>query len=185
MMMTSPIRKLALTLHVTVSVGWLGAVAGFLALSIIGLTSQDPQTIQAVYLAMELTAVYVIVPSSVAALLTGLVQALGTKWGLFQHYWVVIKLLITLVATVILLVHMQPIHYLADAARETVFSSTDLRQLRIQLMTDAGAALVALLVTTALSIYQPRGLTPYGWRKQQAQQTKSTSFATTTYRQNR
>jgi hypothetical protein len=33
----------------------------------------------------------------------------------------------------------------------------------------AGAALVLLLVATTLSVYKPRGLTRYGWRKQREQ----------------
>jgi hypothetical protein len=173
MILTPRLRKFTLTAHVISSVGWLGAVAGFLALAIAGLTSQDAQMVRSLYLAMELTASFVIVPLSLASLLTGLVQSLGTKWGLFRHYWVLMKLLITILATIILLVHMQPISYMADVAAEMTLSSADLRQLRIQLVADAGAGLLALLTTTTLSIYKPRGLTPYGQRKQHEQRAVS------------
>jgi hypothetical protein len=166
--MAPGLRKLALTAHVTSSVGWLGAVAAFLALAISGLTSHDPLRVRGAYLAMELTAWFVIVPLSVASLLSGLVQALGTPWGLFRHYWVVVKLLITLLATIILLLHMQPIGHAARAAAEATLSSSDLRGTRIQLVANAGAALLALLVATTLSVYKPRGVTRYGRRKQQA-----------------
>jgi hypothetical protein len=108
MAMTPRLRKFALTAHVTSSVGWLGAVAGFLALAIAGLISPDGQLVRAAYLAMKLTAWYIIVPLSLASLLTGLVQSLGTKWGLFRHYWILAKLLINILATTGLLVHMQP-----------------------------------------------------------------------------
>jgi hypothetical protein len=166
MTMTPHLRKFALTAHVTFSVGWLGAVAGFLTLSVAGLTSQDAQMVRAAYLAMELTASYVIVPFSLASLLTGLVQSLGTKWGVFRHYWILAKLLITILSTIVLLVHMQPISYMAEVAAETTLSSADLLQLRIQLVANACAALLALLVATTLSVYKPRGMTPYGRRKQ-------------------
>lgn len=169
MIMPPRLRTFALTVHVMVSVGWLGAVAGFLALAVAGLTSQDAQLVQAAYLAMDLTAWFVIVPLCIASLLTGIVQSLGTTWGLFRHYWVLVKLLITILATIILLVHMQPISYMAGVAAKTTLSSADFRGLRIQLVVDAGAALLVLLVTTTLSVYKPRGLTRYGWRKQQAQ----------------
>jgi len=53
--MTPRLRKLALTTHITSSVGRLGAVAGFLALTVAGLTSRDAQMARAVYVAMELT----------------------------------------------------------------------------------------------------------------------------------
>jgi hypothetical protein len=172
MTMTPRLRKFALTAHVTSSVGWLGAVAGFLALAIAGLTSQDAQIVRAAYLSMELTGWFVIVPFSFASLLTGLVQSLGTTWGLFRHYWVLAKLLITVFATILLLVHMQPIGRVASVAAETTLSSTDLRGRRIQLVADAGAALVVLLVATALSVYKPQGRTPYG-RNQYEQSTVS------------
>jgi hypothetical protein len=165
-MMGPRLRTFALTAHVTSSVGWFGAVAGFLALAVAGLRSDDPQMVRAAYLAMDVTGWFVIVPFSLASLLTGLVQSLGTPWGLFRHYWILIKLLITIVATMLLLLHMQPTAVLADAAAQNALSSTDLRGLRIQLVADAGAALIVLLVATALAVYKPRGLTPYGRRRQ-------------------
>jgi hypothetical protein len=167
--MTPRLRKFALTAHVTVSVGWLGAVAGFLALALAGLTSQDAQMVRAAYLAMELTTWFVIVPLAFASLLTGLIQSLGTEWGLFRHYWVLAKLLITVLATIILLAHTQPIGLLASVAREMELSSAAVGRLQIQLVGDAGAALLALLVNVTLSVYKPRGMTQYGRRKQHEQ----------------
>jgi hypothetical protein len=165
MTMTPRLRKFALTAHVTSSVGWLGAVAVFLVLSIAGLTSRNAQTVRAAYLATELITWFVIVPLSLASLITGIVQSLGTAWGLFRHYWVMVKLLLTILATIILLLHTQPISYLAGVAAEATLSNTYLRGLRIQLVADAGAALLVLLVATMLSVYKPRGRTPYGQRK--------------------
>ncbi len=169
MTMSPGLRKLALTVHVTVSVGWFGAVAGFLALAVAGLISEDGQTVRGSYVAMDLVTRFVIVPFCLASLLTGVVQSLGTPWGLFRHYWVVIKLLLTVLSTVILLVHTQPISYLAEVAAETTLSSADHRDLRIQLIADASVALVVLLVATVLAVYKPRGTTRYGRRRQQGQ----------------
>ena len=56
---------------------------------------------------MELTGWYVIVPLCLASLVTGLVMSLGTRWGLFRHYWVLAKLLITIVAMLILFAYMK------------------------------------------------------------------------------
>jgi hypothetical protein len=165
--MTPGLRKFALTTHVACSVGWLGAVAGFLALAIAGRRSQDAATVRSAYLAMELTGWFVIVPLSLASLLTGLIQALGTSWGLLRHYWVLIKFLMTLLATIILLVHMRPIGFVAGIAGETTMSRADLGGVRIQLVADAGAAVLVLIVATTLSVYKPRGTTRYGRRKQE------------------
>jgi hypothetical protein len=164
MTLTPRVRKLALTAHVTSSVGWLGAVAVFLALSVAGLTSQDVQTVRAAYLTMEWTGWFVLVPLALASLLTGLVQALGTTWGLFRHYWVLAKLLINVFATIVLLMYMQTLSSLGDvAAAETV----DLQELRSPSpVLHAGAALVLLLVATMLAVYKPRGMTRFGQRKE-------------------
>jgi hypothetical protein len=173
MTLTPHLRKFALAAHVTSSVGWLGAVAVFLALAVAGLTSQDAQMVRAAYLVMGLTGWFVIVPLCFASLASGLVLSLGTAWGLVRHYWVQAKLLMTVPATLVLLVHMQPISYIAGVAAKTPISSGDLHGLRIQLVVQASAALLVLLVATTLSVYKPRGMTWYGWRKQNKQRTAS------------
>lgn len=169
MTMTPPIRKLTLTAYVTASVGWLGALAVFLAHALASLISQDEQMVRAASLAMGLTAWFVIMPLSLASLITGLVQALGTAWGLFRHYWILFKLLLTAVATIVLLLKLEPISYLADVAAEATFSSTDLIGLRTSLMVHAAGGLLVLLAAAALAVYKPAGMTRYGVRKQREQ----------------
>lgn len=160
------LRKFVRTLHVIFTVGWLGTVVGFLALAIVGLTNQEPETVGAVYIAMALMTRFVIVPLSLAPLLiTGPLLSLGTPWGLFRHYWILAKLIINILSTLILLVHVQPIDYLARVAMEGTLSAAD-RGVQIQLLVAAGAGLMALLIATALAVFKPRGMTSYGWRKQ-------------------
>jgi hypothetical protein len=167
--MTMPpgLRKLVLTAHVTTSVGWLGAVVGFLALALTGLTSEDAQMVRSTYVAMEIIGRFVLVPLSLATLVTGLVQSLGTPWGVFRHYWVLFKLLITVFATIVLLMYMQTLSALGKIAAESGGSGTGHQELQtFSPVLHAGAALVLLLVAITLSIYKPRGMTPYGRRKQ-------------------
>ena len=166
-------RKLGLTAHITFSVGWFGAVAGFLALSIAGLTSQDLQVARASYISMELISWFIILPACFGALLTGIIQSMITKWGLFLHYWVFIKLLLTVIATVVLLLHMRPISLMGDFASQEEFSISGNRGLRIQLIADAGAALLILLVALTLSVYKPWGRISWGVRSQNIQQKSS------------
>jgi hypothetical protein len=173
MTITSGLRKFALTVHVTSSVGLLGSIAAFLALAVAGLTSQDTATVRAAYLGMQLIARFVIVPLAFASLLTGLTQSLGTPWGLFQHYWVLFKLLLTVFATVVLLLKMELIGYVAHLAAETTLSGADLRAAGIQLVVHAAGGLLMLLVPAALSVYKPPGMTWYGWRKQYEQRAMS------------
>ena len=160
--MRPQLRKLALTLHITTSVGWLGAVAGVFGLALVGLVSDDAEAARAAYIAMESTAWFVLVPLALAALVTGVIQGLGTHWGLLRHYWVVFKLTITVVATVVLLLYLQTLGSLAEIARAggDVDASASLSP-----VLHAAVALLLLLVTTTLAVYKPRGLTPWGIRK--------------------
>ncbi len=172
MIMAPRLRKFALAVHITSSVGWIGAVAGYIALDVAAAMGQDAQALRAAYIGMELIAWYVIVPLALASLSTGLVMSLGTKWGLFRHYWVLISLLLTMLATVILLVETQTISYLADVAADPATSSEDLRALGNTLVHSVGGTVV-LLVILVLNVYKPRGMTRYGWRKQDEQRTAS------------
>lgn len=169
MIMTPGLRKFVLIVHLTFSIGWIGAVIAYLALAISAMTSQDTQTVRATWIAREVTGWSVIVPLALAALLTGLVMSLGTQWGLFRHYWVLFSLVLTIFSTVVLLLRMPTVSFLADVAREA--DAADLAGLERDLL-HPGVGLVVLLVIAVLNVYKPRGLTPYGWRKQQEEHRK-------------
>ncbi|MCA0144062.1 hypothetical protein [Blastococcus sp. LR1] len=164
-LMPPTLRKLALTAHVTTSVGWLGAVAAFLALAATGLAADGDATVRGAYIAAELVTWAVIVPLALASLVTGVVQSLGTSWGLLRHYWVVVKLALTVAATALLLLHTRPIEHLGGVAASGAPLTADLGGMRQQLLVDAVAATVVLLGATALAIYKPRGLTRFGRRR--------------------
>jgi hypothetical protein len=163
--LASDLRKFALTVHVIVSVGWAGVVAGFLALAIAGLVSTDVGLVRSSYVAMDFTYRTIVIPLGLASLITGLISSLGTDWGLFRHYWVVAKLVLITPALWLMLVHIQPVRYAAHVATAVMSAGTDLDGLRVQLVVYAGAALLVLLVATFLSTYKPRGRTRYGARK--------------------
>lgn len=163
--MPTGFRKFMLTAHITFSVGWLGAVTGFLALNIAALNSRDMQIIRGAYIAMDLIGWYIILPASILALVTGIIQSLGTKWGLLKHYWVLIKLLLTIGSTILLLLHMQPISYVAELASTSPLPDSELRNNGSKLLTKAIAALLVLFVTTIISVYKPWGKTGYGQDK--------------------
>jgi hypothetical protein len=167
MLMGPRLRKLSLTVHVVSSVAWIGAVAAFLALAVAGLTSADAGLVRAAYVAMNLVTSWVIVPLSVAALLMGIVHAIATPWGLFQHYWVLFKLLLTVLATAVLLVHTRPIAFMAHAAGVDPLNPSvlsEFQSIKVQLVVDAAAGIAVLLVATVLALYKPRGLTPWAGR---------------------
>ncbi len=159
------LRKAVLTAHVTTSVGWLGAVAAYLALDLVTVAGQDVTSVRGAYIAMDLIVRYAIIPLALSAVLIGRINALGTPWGLVRHYWVLAKLVLTVLATLILLQEASAVGRLAALA----VAEADPRDLPSTLVHSAGGLLV-LLTTAVLS---PRGLTRYGWRKQQERRTGS------------
>ncbi|SRR6266567_820905 len=165
MTLTTGLRKFALTLHIIASIGWIGAVAGFLALAVVGLVSPDIAHVRASYVAMDLTYESVIIPLGLASLVTGVISSLGPEWGLFRHYWVLVKLLLTVPTILMMLEHARLVGYMASAAVAAGFSNSELSGPRIQLIVYACLALLVLLVATVLSTYKPRGRTLYGVRR--------------------
>jgi len=164
--MTSGQVKFISTSHVIVSLAWLGAVASFLVLSISGIASNDTQIARSVYISMNLLALYLIVPLSLASTVTGLILSRVTKWGLFQYYWVALKFGLTSFATVALILHqMTAVSQAAKLAAtpfHALFPIHELSEVGRQLVADASLAVLLLFVTTILAIYKPWGLTPYG-----------------------
>jgi len=164
---TPGVRKLALTLHVSTSMSWLGGVASFLALALVGLEGGSAEASRAAYVGMELLTRAVLLPLSLASLLTGLVQALGTPWGLFRHHWVVAKLFLTVACTLLLWMHFAPIEAMGRRALAAPLLAGDSVELRKDLVVKAAEALLALLLVTALAVYKPKGLTRFGRSRQE------------------
>lgn len=158
------LRKFALAAHLTVSIGWIGALAAYLALDLTVASSGKAQTLRAAYVAMDVVARHVIVPLALASLGTGLVMSLGTKWGLFRHYWVLFSFVMTTVAAGVLLLETGTIRYLAGVAADPATSGDVLHGLPNTLAHSVGGTVVLLLVLV-LNVYKPQGMTRYGRRK--------------------
>jgi hypothetical protein len=164
-------RKLVLTIHITCSVAWFGAITAFLVLAVAGLGAGDGNTARGLYMSMQLIATTALVPFGIAAFASGLIESLATPWGLVRHYWVIVKLLLTLVCLGLLLLHARVITFLASVAGDPGSSLNAYPALRAQLVVDSSAALAALAVTIVLAVYKPRGTTAYGWRRAQTRRT--------------
>ena len=158
-------RKASLTLHVASSVGWLGAVLVYLALGVAAVVSDDMALVAAAYLTMEWAAWMVLVPLAAASLATGVLQSLASPWGLLRHYWVVVKLVLTVLATGVLLAYTQTLVTFADVAGRTPLTAGDLAVLRSpSVIVHTTGALVLLLLALVLAVYKPAGLTRRGQR---------------------
>lgn len=162
-------RKLALAVHLTCSVGWLGAVMAYLVLDASVAVSDDAMRVRSAWMAMGLIVSWAIVPLALASLLTGLVVALGTKWGLIRHWWVTISFVLTVLATVVLISEAGVV--VRSAAIATSANDAHVLALPPTLFHSIGGMAV-LVVVQVLNVYKPQGLTPYGWRKLQQERSR-------------
>ena len=142
----------------------MGALAVFFAHALAGVASTDERIVRAASIAMGLSAWFVILPLSVATVATGLIQAYTSAWGLLRHYWLVFKLFLTAIATLVLLLKLAPMNQLAAAALAEGSSIGDLAGLRVSLLLHAAGGLGILLAITALAVYKPAGITPFAGR---------------------
>jgi hypothetical protein len=148
-------RKTVLLAHVAASVGWLGVTATFLVLTVSLLDTRDAATLRTGYAIHELMVTWLARPAALLTLGTGLVLALGTRWGL-RHWWVTAKLVL-LVATVALTVTVSPAalefavaH--ADSAGTPAYAEA---QRTLVLMALYHVALIG--TAAALSVFKPGG----------------------------
>jgi hypothetical protein len=162
--MTTWWRRLLLAVHLTVSIGWVGAVLAYISLDVAVAIGQDPETVRSAYAAMERIVRIVVIPLAIASLVTGILISLVTRWGLFRHYWVVISLVLTVIATGVLLRETQLIARHAAMAADPATTEARLATLPSTLVHSVGGATV-LLVVLVLNVFKPRGKTKYGRRK--------------------
>lgn len=150
--------------HVLTSVAWIGAVAAFLAVAAFGLAGHAVRQ-AGVYAALDVLMWAVIIPAAIASLVTGIAYSVLTSWGLLRHWWVLIKLVMTVVSTALLLLHTR---VTASAAVAALHGSHDLAPLQTQLVVDSAAAPVVLLVVALLGFIRPQGRTPWAFTRARA-----------------
>jgi hypothetical protein len=160
-MVKPAVRRGLLVAHIAASVGWIGAIAASLALAVVAFVTTDPAVAGAVYRVLEPLGWAALVPFSVAALVTGVIQSLVSPWGLIRHYWVLMKLALNVFAVAVLLLYMQTLAGFARAASGGGAAVPSLSP-----VVHAAAAIVLLLIALVLSVYKPRGLTTWGYRRQ-------------------
>jgi hypothetical protein len=161
MLLAPRLRKAVLLLHVAGSVGLPGAIASFLALAIVAVSSGNVLAVRGAYLSMQVVALALVVPLAFAALGSGLLISLGTRWGLFRHWWVVVKLLLTASSVLVLLLKLGLINQGARIAMATPALAADLGQVGLQLVVHAAGGLLTLCLALVLSIYKPHGVTRF------------------------
>jgi hypothetical protein len=153
-------RRGILVVHLAGSIGWLGLYAALVVIGIVGLSTDDPVTFRSFFVVDGVLATYLMPVLSLLALVTGIVLAAGTSWGLFRHWWVVVSLVITTLMTAAVLIFLvaqmrdlaaQAAH-LPDATIMTVMSKE-----RLKLLIAPTAGFILLVFLTGMNVHKPWG----------------------------
>ncbi len=147
-------RRSLLVAHVAVSVSWLGLTVGLLTLGIAAFSTGDPATAQAATRAMKIFGDWLIVPIALFSLVSGLVLALRTPWGLARHRWVWTKFWLTLITVALSIFSLRP--GIDEAAARGAVD--------IDLVVAPSVATATYLFVTAISVLKPWGPTRRGRR---------------------
>ncbi|MGI5130419.1 hypothetical protein ACQEVB_26695 [Pseudonocardia sp. CA-107938] len=151
-------RKAAVVAHVVSSAAWIGLDAAKTILVFTGIYAGDRGTVALAYQALGTFLGWPLVVASLAALVTGLVLGVGTRWGLVTHWWVAAKLGITLVLVLMVCFVLAPM--LPDvAAYGTALAAgtVPVPETVADLVYPAVVAPTALLAATILSVVKPWG----------------------------
>jgi hypothetical protein len=157
-------RKLLLVSHIVFGVGWMGVDIALITLLVNARTSQSAVDVISGYSAVARIVPAAVPPLCVGVLVTGALLGWGTAWGIFRHWWVFAKLILSVAMTILVFVSLLPaIQSMpdignvqsADAVRER------LGALGIQMMFPPVVSFALLGVATFLSIFKPNGLTPW------------------------
>jgi hypothetical protein len=154
-------RKWVLTAHVIASVAWIGVSLCLLGLSLTGVLSRDAEIQKAAFVALGTLGTVVAAPVSVAALITGVVVSLGTKWGLFRHWWVLVSFIATVIMTAAVLFALGPLLRGAAASALAAAPGTPVLDAvgnaAVPAVIASCVATVVLSVITGLNVFKPVG----------------------------
>ncbi|MFG1842066.1 hypothetical protein [Micromonospora sp. NPDC049175] len=154
-------RKVWLTLHVGIGVGWLGISTGMLLLAILGATADSHELQHGAYLLLSRFEMLLAIPSVFLTIITGVVVSLGTPWGLLKHTWVLAKLVIALTLPFLAVFEGPWIEELEARSAAGLIETGTTGMLLIGAM---GLFAALLWTATILSVFKPGGRTRWGRR---------------------
>ena len=163
--LTPTARKAVLVLHIVMGIGWMGVDIALLVLLITARTTDDATLVASGFNAIRMIVPVAVPPLSLGILATGLLSGWGTSWGLLRYWWVLVKLVLSLVMTVLVFVSLVPavtsITLLSTTTMDADVVRASLGALPTQLMFPPVVSFLMLGVATVLSIFKPWRYTPW------------------------
>lgn len=153
-------RKVTLFAHILSSGIWIGVDVVVGVLVCVGWFSSDSQTRATAYQALGIVAVWPMLVSGVACLLSGVLLGLGSKYGLIRYKWVAVKLVLNVALVVLVYFALRPGIGEAVEFGRSVGAGTPNDTDVSGMFFPPAVSLTALSFATYLSIFKPWGRTP-------------------------
>lgn len=165
-------RRAVLALHVLCGVGWMGLDLGLFVLVVTGATADSGPVVAAAYTAARLVIPVVVPVLATGMLVTGVWLGLGTKWRLTEWTWVLTKLAIGVVLTVLVYVALVP--GALSIPTELTGTAAEVRDAvggaDTDLLFPPVVSFLALGFSLVLSIWKPWGRTRWSRRRRGVRQ---------------
>lgn len=159
------VRKSLLVLHAVTGISWMGVDIALLVLLITARTTNDAALVISAFHAIRMIVPVAVPPLSFGILITGLILGWGTSWGLVRYWWVLVKLLLSLVMTVLVFSSLVPAINSLAIPSTTSLSAEAVRasmgSIPTQLMFPPVVSFLMLGIATVLSIFKPWRRTPW------------------------
>lgn len=158
-------RKALVVLHAIAGIGWMGVDIALLVLLMTVRTTDDATLVASGLNAIRMIVPIAVPPLSLCILITGVLLGLGTPWGLLRYWWVLVKLILSSIMTVLVFTSLVPgvnqIAVLDLGATSAGAVRASLGPLLTGLMFPPVVSFLMLGTATILSIYKPWRRTPW------------------------
>jgi hypothetical protein len=155
--LTARQRKWVLLLHIAAAGSWLGLDVVVAVLVFTARGAADPMTAAFCFQALELLAIWPMAVAALSSLATGVVLALGSRYGLLRYWWVAVKLAMNVVLSSLVIVLLRPgLHEAASYGRQIADglpATLDTSSLLFPPIVSTSALLLAMV----LSVFKPWG----------------------------
>lgn len=157
--LTSSQQKFLKFLHLTAAGLWLSCVIVLTLLPVVSTGNMTGDEVYMYNLVYHFIDMFILTPASLMTLFTGLVYSLFTKWGFFQHGWLVYKWIVTLFIVITGTFYLGPMVMdlleIADTKRAAALQDQYYMQGQTIGVWAAIINTALLLVAVFVSVYKP------------------------------
>jgi hypothetical protein len=160
-------RNWLLSLHIATGGLWFGTALCSVALALSIILLNPSNALHGINLARNIMGQYIIVPSAIFSVITGVLLCSFTNWGFFKHYWVIAKQIVTLLLVVLGSVWLGPMTKemttLSEVGQSQVLQNPNYLTLQSTVTLGGSLQTLALLAVIIVSTVKP-------WSKRKAVQ---------------